>query len=234
MNSGDLVAQLRKGMPEMFVGKDRHGAKIFDVDYNATTALLREAADLIAAQIAGHKLTATEATANLLRANKAEAGLEEALRSCLAERAGRLAAEAERDRLRKENARMTEALKEAEGELYQVPPADAEQERVLAIVRAALTAAIGAGAPRRSYGRSVMSDLELLRSDQAIPCHRQVHGEAGGATIHCVVLADGFIVDCGSDYYAQTRAKLVTDAINSADPSKFAFGRRALHEGERG
>lgn len=51
-------------------------------------------------QIAGHRLTAKEATANLIRANKAEAGLEEMTRSCLAERAGRLAAEAERDRLR--------------------------------------------------------------------------------------------------------------------------------------
>lgn len=40
------------------------------------------------------------ATANLIRANRIEAGLEEMTRSCLAERAGRLAAEAERDRLR--------------------------------------------------------------------------------------------------------------------------------------
>ena len=39
------------------------------------------------------------------------------------------------------------ALQEAEGELYQVPPADAEQERVLAIVRAALAKATGRAAP---------------------------------------------------------------------------------------
>lgn len=38
---------------------------------------------------------------------------------------------------------MLAALKEAEGELYQVPPADAEQERVLAIVRAAISKAEG-------------------------------------------------------------------------------------------
>jgi hypothetical protein len=38
---------------------------------------------------------------------------------------------------------MLEALKEAEGELYQVPPADAEQERVLGVVRAAIAKAKG-------------------------------------------------------------------------------------------
>lgn len=38
---------------------------------------------------------------------------------------------------------MLAALREAEGELYQVPPADAEQERVLAVVRAAISRAEG-------------------------------------------------------------------------------------------
>lgn len=38
---------------------------------------------------------------------------------------------------------MLAALQEAEGELYQVPPADAEQERVLAVVRAAIAKATG-------------------------------------------------------------------------------------------
>lgn len=70
-----------------------------------------------------------------------------------------------------------------------------------------------------------MADLELLRSDKAIPCHRQIHGESGGATVFCVVLADGFIVDCGSDGYAQRRSTILADAINRDDPSKFAFGR---------
>lgn len=73
-----------------------------------------------------------------------------------------------------------------------------------------------------------MADMELLRSDQAIPCHRQINGEAGGATVFCVVLADGFIIDCGSGGYAQKRAILLADAVNAANPSKFAFGRRAM------
>lgn len=68
-------------------------------------------------------------------------------------------------------------------------------------------------------------DFDILRSDRAIPCHRQVHGESGGATIYCVVLADGFIVDCGSDGYAQRRSQVLADAINGFGPDHFAFGR---------
>lgn len=74
------------------------------------------------------------------------------------------------------------------------------------------------------------SDFDALRSDKALPCHRQVNGEYGGATIHCVVLADGFILDCGSDGYAERRATLIADAINRAEPSAFMFGRRPAHD----
>ncbi len=77
-------------------------------------------------------------------------------------------------------------------------------------------------------------DFETLRSDKAIPCHRQVHGEQGGATVYCVVLADGFIIDCGSDGYAQERSQLLANSINATGPEIFAFGRpRPLSEGNR-
>jgi len=71
-----------------------------------------------------------------------------------------------------------------------------------------------------------MTDMELLRSDRAIPCRRQVHSDAGGATIHCVVLADGMIIECGSDGYAELRAAIIADAVNNHGPEKLAFGRR--------
>jgi len=71
-----------------------------------------------------------------------------------------------------------------------------------------------------------MTDMDELRGPRAIPCHRQIHGESGGATVFCVVLADGYIVDCGSDGYAQRRSELLADAINSVDPSAFNFGKR--------
>ena len=70
-------------------------------------------------------------------------------------------------------------------------------------------------------------DMDLLRSDEAIVARRQVHSDCGGATIHCVVLADGFIVECGSDGYSEERAKLLAAAVNSFGPDQFAFVRRA-------
>lgn len=66
-----------------------------------------------------------------------------------------------------------------------------------------------------------MTDFDLIRSPTAIACHRQVHGEMGGATVHCVVLADGFIVDCGSDGYALGRAHLLALAVNTFGPEGF-------------
>lgn len=65
--------------------------------------------------------------------------------------------------------------------------------------------------------------METLRSPKAIHCHRQVHSDCGGATIYCVVLADGFIVECGSDGYAERRAKLLAEVINASGPERFYF-----------
>ncbi|EKF40876.1 hypothetical protein NA8A_18332 [Nitratireductor indicus C115] len=75
-----------------------------------------------------------------------------------------------------------------------------------------------------------MSDFATLNSPTAIVCHRQVHGEMGGATVWCVVLADGFIIDCGSDGYAQGRAALLAEAVNQFGPEKFKQdGLREAH-----
>lgn len=72
-----------------------------------------------------------------------------------------------------------------------------------------------------------MTVMELLRSPKALVCHRQVNGECGGATVHCVVLADGFIVECGSDGYAEGRAILLAAAVNASNPAAFDFRRGA-------
>lgn len=53
-----------------------------------------------------------------------------------------------------------------------------------------------------------MSNFDEIRSLLALVAHRQIHSDAGGATVFCVVLADGFIVDCGSDGYSEKRATL--------------------------
>ena len=69
-------------------------------------------------------------------------------------------------------------------------------------------------------------DFETLRGNLAIPCHRQINSDAGGATIHCVVLADGLILDCGSDGYSKRRSELIAEAINAFGPHQFGFGRK--------
>lgn len=70
-------------------------------------------------------------------------------------------------------------------------------------------------------------DLDRLRSPEAIACRRQVAGEMGGAIIHCIVLADGELIECGSDYYAEQRAKMLAEAVNAFGADKFRFWRAA-------
>lgn len=69
-------------------------------------------------------------------------------------------------------------------------------------------------------------DIETLRSDKAIVAHRQINSDMGGATVQCVILADGFIIECGCDGYAPNRAILLAEAINAFGPERFAFTRR--------
>lgn len=66
-------------------------------------------------------------------------------------------------------------------------------------------------------------DIETIRSPKALVCHRQIHADCGGATVFCVVLADGFIVECGSDGYAQFRAKQLAEAVNTFGAERFTL-----------
>jgi len=74
-----------------------------------------------------------------------------------------------------------------------------------------------------------MSDIDILLSPQALVAHRQINSDAGGATVFCVVLADGFIIECGSDGYSQQRAMRLAEAVNAYGAEFFALkhlGRR--------
>jgi len=66
-------------------------------------------------------------------------------------------------------------------------------------------------------------DMETLRGPTAIVGRRQVHSDCGGATIFCVVLADGFIVECGADGYAEKRAQFLAECVNAGKPERFSF-----------
>lgn len=72
--------------------------------------------------------------------------------------------------------------------------------------------------------------LDAIRSPRALVCHREVNGETGGATIHCVVLADGFILDCGTGA-GEGRAKLLAAAVNAFGPEKFLEPWKAANGG---
>lgn len=69
-----------------------------------------------------------------------------------------------------------------------------------------------------------MSDTDFndLKSDKALVAYRQVHSSAGGAVIPCVVLSDGFIIECGFDGYSGQRAKSIAKAINSYGAELFS------------
>lgn len=76
-----------------------------------------------------------------------------------------------------------------------------------------------------------MSEHDEILSPRALVAHRQINSEVGGTTVFCVVLADGFIIECGSDGYSQHRAKLLAEIINATNPAAFNF-RRVREGGE--
>lgn len=57
-------------------------------------------------------------------------------------------------------------------------------------------------------------------SPNAIACRREVADTEGGATIHMVMLADGFLLDCGHCGYAANRAKTIAAMLNEAGPGR--------------
>ena len=67
-----------------------------------------------------------------------------------------------------------------------------------------------------------MSAWTDLNSDKALVCRREINSEAGGATVFCVVLADGFILECGAGGYSEWRAKALAAVINEAGPERFS------------
>lgn len=61
-----------------------------------------------------------------------------------------------------------------------------------------------------------------LASDKALVCRREVNSDAGGATVFCVLLADGFLIETGSSGYAEKRAIILAEIINAAGPEKLS------------
>jgi len=59
-------------------------------------------------------------------------------------------------------------------------------------------------------------DFAKLRSTDALVCRRHVAGEMGGATVWCVCIADGFLIECGSEPLSEARAHALAHIINNS------------------
>lgn len=71
--------------------------------------------------------------------------------------------------------------------------------------------------------------MAVLSSDRALVCHREINGEQGGATAFCVLLSDGFLLECGASSLAQARATAIAEIINAGGPERLS--RKALEAG---
>lgn len=60
---------------------------------------------------------------------------------------------------------------------------------------------------------------EDLNSDKALVCKREINSDHGHAIVHCVVLSDGFIIECGLN---EMRAKVLALAVNQFGPERFS------------
>lgn len=68
--------------------------------------------------------------------------------------------------------------------------------------------------------------MAVLSSDQALVCRREINSEQGGATVFCVLLSDGFLLECGSGLLAEARANTLAEIINAGAPERLS--RKAL------
>jgi len=66
-----------------------------------------------------------------------------------------------------------------------------------------------------------MTPMADLQSDRALVLHREHRCEQGRGTVWFVCLADGYLIDCGTDRVSEARARLLASIINDAEPKRF-------------
>lgn len=64
-----------------------------------------------------------------------------------------------------------------------------------------------------------MASFSDLNSDKALVCHREINCEQGGATVHMVLLPDGFLIDCGTN---AKRAEVLAVIINEGGAERLS------------
>ena len=71
-----------------------------------------------------------------------------------------------------------------------------------------------------------MIDMQRLRTPEAIVCHKQHRADCGVGTVWFVLLADGYLIDCGAETYSEARANTLAGIINGNGPE--TLGKDAL------
>lgn len=61
-----------------------------------------------------------------------------------------------------------------------------------------------------------MTDFQTLRSPLAVVCHQQHRADCGVGTVWFVLLADGYLIDCGAEAYSEARANCLAELVNAA------------------
>lgn len=77
-----------------------------------------------------------------------------------------------------------------------------------------------------------MATFEELRSDKALVCKREINGENGGATVWCVCLSDGFLIECGSTFLGERRARTLAEIINAGGVERLSNDALSAAPGE--
>jgi hypothetical protein len=67
--------------------------------------------------------------------------------------------------------------------------------------------------------------MEELRSPKALVCHQQHRADCGVGTVYFVVLADGYLIDCGAESLSKARAHTLAEMINASDPDRLSKQR---------
>lgn len=62
--------------------------------------------------------------------------------------------------------------------------------------------------------------MEALNSPRALVCHQQHRADCGVGTVWFVLLADGYLIDCGAEPRSEARANVLAAIINADDPAK--------------
>ena len=65
-------------------------------------------------------------------------------------------------------------------------------------------------------------DFETLRSDKAIVCRKEHRTDHGVDDIVYVLLADGWLLDCGTGRVGTSRAEKLAAVINGSSPEQFS------------